>query len=572
MSKCKFTKELERLRKSSSDSIDHVDDFDDFKVYMHVVRNVENDLKSILKKVNDTGEKTLVLLCGSAGDGKSHMLSYLRNADEEHLIDNYIIHNDATESKEPSKSAIDTLNELLDGFKDINISMPGENVILAINLGVLSNFIEEHGEDYTLLKRYVEKNGILSTQLDGNQYEDISHFQHVSFSDYHMFSLEENGVNPDYILQLMKKIFEQNEDNIFFQTYKTGCSECSLAVYCPVKANYEYMMNQKCRNYVANAMVRAIIVNKIILTTREILNYFYDILVPQQFNKTKLERLAVDVSKYLKEYLNEITPTLMFECCNLTVLMNYIRNFDPLQARTEESDEFAIQYHVATNISNDVLSIIENTPYGTFLTDKDKLYKISNDKTLKLQLFNTLIRIHAMTASQNEDDIYHGYLKDLYYYNAGKRNKLSGIYSMVQKSVLQWCGKESDDCVCLEEHYDGYTLYENIEFAPYLANVSEDEHINSLQRFLPVIIVQFKGINNPITLNIDFTLYSLMYRLERGYIQTANDRNNHADFISFISQILKTGSSNRKLFILDENKTRATIEETEFGYKFRVVK
>ena len=155
MGSCKFTNELNRLRKSSSDSIDHVEKFDGFKKYMHVTRTAEEDLKDILRRVNASGKKTLVLLCGSAGDGKSHLLSYLKNSDEERLIDNYVVYNDATESSAPSMTAIQTLNNLLDSFKDYNLDIPGQNVILAINLGVLSNFIEsEYGYGFKILKKY----------------------------------------------------------------------------------------------------------------------------------------------------------------------------------------------------------------------------------------------------------------------------------------------------------------------------------------------------------------------------------------------------------------------------------
>ena len=50
MGSCKFVNELNRLRKSSSDSIDNVESFDPFKVYMHVTRTAEEDLKNILCK------------------------------------------------------------------------------------------------------------------------------------------------------------------------------------------------------------------------------------------------------------------------------------------------------------------------------------------------------------------------------------------------------------------------------------------------------------------------------------------------------------------------------------------
>lgn len=76
MGNCKLIDELNRLKKSSSDSIDGIGSFDDFKKYMHVSRSVEEDLIEILHKIEVSGKKSLVLLCGSAGDGKSHLLSY----------------------------------------------------------------------------------------------------------------------------------------------------------------------------------------------------------------------------------------------------------------------------------------------------------------------------------------------------------------------------------------------------------------------------------------------------------------------------------------------------------------
>lgn len=142
MSGCNFISKLNKLRKSSSDSIDNVDSFDDFKEYMHVVRDAEVDLRAVLQRVNASTKKTLILLCGSAGDGKSHLLSYMKNYDTENLLENYVIHNDATESNAPDKTAIDTLHEVLSGFRDDNLEQSGQNIILAINLGVLSNFIE----------------------------------------------------------------------------------------------------------------------------------------------------------------------------------------------------------------------------------------------------------------------------------------------------------------------------------------------------------------------------------------------------------------------------------------------
>lgn len=51
MGSCKFSNELNRLRKSSSDSIDNVEKFDAFKEYIHVFDSADvTVLMNMLKK------------------------------------------------------------------------------------------------------------------------------------------------------------------------------------------------------------------------------------------------------------------------------------------------------------------------------------------------------------------------------------------------------------------------------------------------------------------------------------------------------------------------------------------
>ena len=337
MKNCKFINELNRLRKSSSDSIDNVEKFDQFKSYMHVVRKMEEDLKGLLRKVNASGKKTLVLLCGSAGDGKSHLLSYLKNLDEEHLIDDYFVYNDATESSAPSKTAIETLNEFLSDYRDENLASLGQNVILAINLGVLSNFIDsKYADHFCTLRKYIENSDILTSRVNNNEYDCESNFQHISFSDYNLYSLSAEGIHADYIEKLLEKVFIADEENLFYKTYSKECLNCSLAKKCPVKLNYDYMKDKKRQRFVAELLVKTIIQDKMILTTREILNFIYDIIVSPHFSVNHFHNLCIDNSAYLKEFVKQITPALLFESADITALMNMLKRHDPLLLRIEK--------------------------------------------------------------------------------------------------------------------------------------------------------------------------------------------------------------------------------------------
>lgn len=290
MSVCDFIIELNRLRKSSSESIDSTNKFDEFKEYIHVERTAERDLKAILKKVNATGKKTLFMLCGSAGDGKSHLMSYLKNSEPEKLIENYQVYNDATEVSSQCKKPNETLNELLDRFSDEKCDESGQNLILAINLGVLSNFVEsEYAKTrFNRLKTYVEKCNILTSMVNDNDYDASSPFQHISFADYNLFSLGEEGVVSDYIERLLDKIFAENETNIFFKSYKKKSVECPLTSTCPIKNNFEMFMDKNNRKYISQLLVKGIVKDKEIITTREIFNYVYDVLVSPEFSFDKM--------------------------------------------------------------------------------------------------------------------------------------------------------------------------------------------------------------------------------------------------------------------------------------------
>lgn len=573
MENCKLVDELNRLRKSSRDSIDGIGDFGDFKKYMHISRNVEEELIEILHKIEVSGRKSLVLLCGSAGDGKSHLLSYLKN--DLKLLDNYVVYNDATESSAPSKTAIETLSEALQGFSDKNLDQPGKNFILAINLGVLSNFVEStYGEAFKQLREYVINSNILTNQLDEKGYEKNSAFQHVSFSDYHMYNLTMHGINPEYVERILEKIFHMGLENPFYDAYNK-CKECPLSKKCPVKHNYEFFTNEKNRKYVANTLVEVIIKDKEILTTREILNYIYDIVVAQNFNHKKIAQSLTNEVSFLKEYISDITPSLMYEYTDKSVLLNQLQKYDPLLVRSEQADEDAISYYVSSDVSEEVISAIGKETYSKILCQASAIEKINSDKVLKAQLFNILERLKKIKCDIIQDKAYMSFLNALYYFNTGTTKKYGEIYEVVEDAIIQWCGNEEQDNICFDDSHEGIALYEHIEFEPYLDISGNVKKNDELQRFVTFITVKYenKKTGEIISLDIDYSLYELIYKLAAGYIQTAEDRNNHADFISFIQKMLRTGSADKEIFLVTDDNRKAIIEKTKFGvYKFKVVR
>ena len=155
---CLFIEQMEGLRSSSALSVAN-EDFSEFNKYMHIPSLMDDELKSVILSAKQK-EKSLVLVCGNSGDGKSHLIASFKN---EGIIveEDFDIYIDATSSDKKGKKANEILRDKLDEFSDDKMC-DGEKyrLIVAINLGVLKDFIKKYESEYSILKKYVESQGL----------------------------------------------------------------------------------------------------------------------------------------------------------------------------------------------------------------------------------------------------------------------------------------------------------------------------------------------------------------------------------------------------------------------------
>ena len=198
--------ELSKLKESSREAVEGLNKFSEFKNYMHVTRDAQVELENIIVSASKSEKSQLILVCGSVGDGKSHIISYFKDKKSD-IMKSFVLHNDATESLEPNKTSMDTLNDVLDCFSDEKIEKSNEKLILAINLGTLNNFIDsEYGDRFTMLRKYVENKKILENTIVDNKFEEESNIQFINFSDYNLYTLKDGKVQSKYIKELINKI------------------------------------------------------------------------------------------------------------------------------------------------------------------------------------------------------------------------------------------------------------------------------------------------------------------------------------------------------------------------------
>jgi len=573
--------ELKRLKGSSKEAVENLDSFSEFKRYMHVTRKMQYELENIVDSAGRIDYKQLILVCGSVGDGKSHLISYEKN--ETTLLEGFILHNDATESFRPNQTSIETLNEVLKEFRDDNLEN-GSNVkvVLAINLGTLNNFIDsEVGKEYSRLREFVINKKIFEEYIGDTTFDKHSYFQYINFSDYHLYSLTEEATHIDstYIVGLINRIVQEDNNNPFYKSYKSSCYNCNLQERCPVKHNYELLKYERVQKAIVNILAEAIIKDKIIVSTRSLLNFLYDILVHHLFSYEKFN--LIPENEFLEVYVKAMMPNLLFEHGDLSYILNSIESLDPMNIRTSDVDDIIIKFNILHNIKPIFENYLEQCTYFEFLFSND-IDKISMyNKDFKRELLKLLIRGYRLIGKPGvlevNDQYFNEYVKYLYYFNKGKKSGLKKLYDDIIEAIYKWNGKAEQQHanIITGKNQFSYKISQQIKVKACVDELVENEK-NSIYKFMPYIKAKFMDESEKIIeeIRIDYSLFKLLCDVKNGYRPNVRDKNQFINFVNFIDKIYEFGSKNNKLVFTEKNRENARkffLEENSFGFVFEEI-
>ena len=295
-------------------------------IALHVERSVEGYLVKLMKDIDEIGHG-LILLIGSAGDGKSHLMSSIKQ-DYPALADNFHFYNDATESYSPNCSSIETLKKVLASFQDESIDSSTEKYVLAINLGKLNAFIDDeyNKSHFTRLIDLVSclfDDDLLTT---GNTVQN-GPIRFIDFSCQQMFEMvfdsdKDYPVTSKFLRKLLEKITKPASDNPFYFAYKNSVVD---GVHDPIVVNYRILQKKSTQNTIIKLIIESIVRFKLIVTPRDFLDFISCIIV---YNGIEDYKPRVD-------YFRALLPSLLYENSGNNILES-ISKLDPLKFSSTE--------------------------------------------------------------------------------------------------------------------------------------------------------------------------------------------------------------------------------------------
>lgn len=550
-------RELKRLQDSSQEAIENANAFSQFKKYMHVERKIQTDLERILIKNKEVDSSSLILLCGSVGDGKSHLLAYLKENKPE-LLEGYEIFNDATESFSPNKNAMETLEEILQDFSDQSIGQSNKKVILAINMGVLHNFITlDHQEfTYTALNKFVDGSGLFSSSITTCYSED--HFDLISFGDYHSYELTEKGPQSTFFLTLLNKIFNKEEENPFYLAYQ---EDVNKDIRTMVHENYEFIQEPYVQKQIANLVIQTLVKFKLVISARAFLNFVADIIIP--------DKLKVIEGLTEFEVLEQAVPSLMFKRKERSPILKYIHELDPVHRRSSYIDQIIIDLSTL-NEWDTILNRCVTSDQGRRWLDpfigEEKV-----DGPSFIGFSETVIRITYLTnedfSQKIEDETYHKYVKKLFDFNSGNKKEIKVFYEEIKEALFKWKGSPKKGYIYLNKPSDKYRLAQQLNLRPSIDHLKFNQN-DVLESFKASLVLAYHNgdIKNTIELDIDYQLYNLLVKVCRGYCPNKKDEEDAIKFTEFVEKIMKFGEKENELLIHFPNDSRFyKLNRDDFG-------
>ncbi|WP_127484298.1 DNA phosphorothioation-dependent restriction protein DptF [Paenibacillus ehimensis] len=581
---------LKKCKQSSKEAVDNLESFDSFKQYMHIPRPVESELEKIILKSRQSERSQLILVCGGVGDGKSHTLSFLKNK-YTFLSSEFYLHNDATESFDPQKTSIETLAECFDHFSDEGLESNNEvkKAILAINLGALNNFIDsEQGKRFSRLNKYVESKKILESSNVSSEYDPNSNFQFVNFSDYHMFELTENGTKSDYLSGLINKLTSPEVDNPFFKSYEENClKNCPVSRQCPIKQNYELLSRTDIKKKIVDLIIKAIVREKIIVSTRAFLDFLYGIIVSPTYETLSDESIKAKIEQiHFDEYTENLLPYLVFSQPDSSYIQNTLVKLSPSLLRSELIDQVLIDFKTVQS-KMEVFSRYINIDALPYFQEKiDELQKIEQSKPeLNVHLGKIFILLSYFMSKNEwdfyEDPIFDDFIQYLYWSNQGNISQLAKLYNTeMREAIYKWDGGGYGNLISINigQPQNHFKTLQKLEIEPYLIKSVTEQHKKELSKFLLNISISFKVKNsdNYAQVDLDYALYDLISRIRQGYRPNKNDKLQFIKFVDFINKLGCLGNQLEEIFVEEIhslNREKYVLNYDKFfeKYKFTVV-
>lgn len=552
MAASKLKEAFLHLSQHSVDSVQSGKTFTDWDEYMHVDRPIESKLLEKMDEIDNAGGG-IVLLVGSAGDGKSHLISRIKQMSN--WGDNSF-YNDATASSSPKKTAIDTLKESLAEYKDANLYNTNKKLVLAINLGKLNALIDdkEFKDEY---KEIVESTLPIFDDDDTTPPINTTRVKVVMFTDEQVFEFytdrtEEIPVDSDFLSKIMDKVVDDKPSNPFEKAYKEDLAE-GISHKDPILLNYELLRIPEVRKTIVKTIIEAIVRFKLNITPREFLDFLYSIMVYPHYAEYKEK----------KNFFEALLPSL-FYCGTENLIQKAVGKLDPLKQSSTEHDKQLSVLFTSYSIPVSYFTEQEISALPDDLLSRTNEFYSNNGRDIE-RTTKFVFRLKHLLLYHTENEVYKSYLSILRGVFNKDGHKLQEIYDVVSKAIPRHYGSyyAKSNMIPLNIQGGCYRLFGNLQLKPEMTKSYHSDIYKN--EFLLRFDMSWKFPDSSVPLRMDYQLFSYLHELIRGKLALSYENEKDLTFSRFVRRLVEKCNCEQDITVVRSDTGELVLSESAFG-------
>lgn len=535
-------KVLQRLNHGSQEAVQSGAALSDLDIYLHVQRPVEGIIMNKMDEINAAGGG-LLLLVGSAGDGKSHLISQLKASGR---FDDFVYLNDGTESCSPQKgiNAVSTLKTQLHEFFDASIGDTTGKVLLAINLGKLLDLTEdpEVKEGFSKLCNISEK------IADGDlkyESEETNKIKIVSFANMQPYELlvdneSDYPVDSMFMKGILQRLTLKSKSNPFYKAYCNSIPK-EGEDFDPIVFNYQFLLLNTVQDAIVKLVIESVVRYNQTVTPREFLDFIYSILVYSNIQNYK-ERT---------DFFDALLPSLLFGKTS-NKIQKSVAQLDPVKVSSVIHDDKLSNLYSAFDYDD---SFLDQERLGSELANSfgkalSRFYKNKNKD--KVKLTTLIFRMNHLLDYHSESIVYITFLHQLKGFYSQDPDTFQEISDLVRYAIPRHYGSyyDKDGFIPLNIQGSKYKLFAKLD----LDNPDFNPEFDPQKPYVfdPAITMVW-NFKKPVLLRISYSLFEHLIALKQGKLSTTYEGEQNLDFSNFIRTISKFSDAEKEVKIIDSD-------------------
>lgn len=542
--------QLKSLCHGSQEAVQSGTYFSELDKYLHVNRPIDNEICNHMDEILRVGGGIL-LLVGSAGDGKSHMISYLKSMEK---YKDFVFYNDATEGCSPEITAVETLKFALRDYRNPTLDETSSKTVLAVNIGKLQDLVE----DDEFREGFSELYSIADAVANNDAFYDHNRIKVVSFAHRQAFELildedVDYPVKSDFMSEILSRITQPLPTNPFYKAYlETKATSGTHDVHEVVATNYRLLMHENIRNTIVSLIIEAIIRFKLVLTPREFLDFVYCILVPPKWSKYGRRT----------DFFPSQLPSLLFDSSGGKI-QQAISRLDPLKYSSLLHDNELSKFYASFTFDKTCINadLLDDEIVEYYTTALSQLYNAgcgNGEKNNKGNIAVLIFKLNRLLKYESYSEPYKKFLKDIAGYYASKAVVLREINEMVKLSVPRLYGSyiEEPDFVPLNIQGSNYKIFTSLQIPD--ADIAPSQPFDVQYPFIFDLYfnTEWDFCDEQIPLKIDYPLYEHMYELRNGKLSSHFDGEKNLHFSTFVRKLSKFSDAKKSLIIVDSDNNK----------------